>query len=55
MKLREKHEAELRAAMVRAIGRHKNIRRAAKALGMPKSTLYDKARELGLKTDWSRR
>jgi DNA-binding NtrC family response regulator len=41
----------LRDAMVDALARHKSIRRAARYLGMPKSTFADKARAWGLLDD----
>ncbi len=42
------YEAILRATMVRALAEHGTIRAAANAIGMPKSTFADKAREWGI-------
>jgi len=49
------YEVMIRGAMQRALSEHGTIRGAALALGMPKSTFADKAREWGLVTTRRRR
>ena len=43
-------EAERKKAVTSALKQHGSVRAAAEALGVPKSTLFDIARELGLAT-----
>lgn len=38
-----------------ALKEHGSVRRAAAALGMPHSTLHDRALELGLRLGWPKR
>lgn len=44
-----KQRKELRAAIAKALREHGNVRDAAKALGMPRSTLHDRAVDYGIK------
>ena len=53
MKLYQFLELELRRGVRAAWDRHRNVRRAAAALGMPRMTFHDKATEMGI--DMARR
>jgi len=46
--LRDKQRRELHRAILRAFRKHNTVRAAAKALGMPKSTLFDTLARLNL-------
>lgn len=48
MTLAARQRRERDAAIRRALRKHGSVRRAAAVLGIPKSSLHDRAKELGL-------
>jgi transcriptional regulator of acetoin/glycerol metabolism len=47
--LAQRQRRELDQGIRRALRKHGKVREAAAELGIPKSTLYDRARELGIR------
>lgn len=54
MKLYPKLRRQLDRAIAVALRKHRNIRDAAESIGMPRSSFHDRARELGITTNWRR-